>query len=203
MPKMVSRYILVDRSTLMYKAVVSFLGRDCPGIVHAVSSLMTELDCNIDEVSQTILHSEFAAILIVDVPKALALETLHAKLEAGLKTRNVDLAVTTRLFDGVKWNDGAAEPFVVTVDGPDRPGLIAGITGVFARNKVNIENLKAVMPGGKSNGQALIVYEVALPPHVDPAALRAELRAAADVLQVRVGMQHRDIFEAVHRVQPV
>lgn len=187
----------------MYKVVVSFLGRDCPGIVHAVSSLMTELDCNIDEVSQTILHSEFAAILIVDVPDTLPLEALHVKLEAGLVARNVDLNVTARRFDGVVWDDGATEPFVVSVDGPDRPGLIAGITGVFASFKVNIENLKAVMPGGDNDGQALIVYEVAVPVGVDPAALRKELNAAAAVLGVRVSMQHRDIFEAVHRVQPV
>ncbi|UZP66434.1 ACT domain-containing protein [Desulfovibrio mangrovi] len=188
----------------MNKVVVSFLGRDCPGIVHAVASLMNELDCNIDEVSQTILHSEFAAIVIADVPDSLTVETLHAKLEAGLAERKVDLNVTTRLLDGSGWGDAiTTEPFVVTVDGPDRPGLIAGITGVFARHNVNIENLKALMPGGDKDGHALIVYEVALPASVDPALLRAELREEADRLAVRVSMQHRDIFEAVHRVQPV
>lgn len=187
----------------MYKVVVSFLGRDCPGIVHAVSSLMNDLDCNIDEVSQTILHSEFAAIVIADVPDSLALEQLHARLEAGLAERKVDLNVTARLFDGSSWGEGQTEPFVVSVDGPDRPGLIAGITGVFARHKVNIENLKALMPGGDDDNHALIVYEVALPEGVDPAAVRADLAAAATALAVRVSMQHRDIFEAVHRVQPV
>ncbi|GFM34632.1 ACT domain-containing protein [Desulfovibrio subterraneus] len=188
----------------MYKVVVSFLGRDCPGIVHAVSSLMNELDCNIDEVSQTILHSEFAAIVIADVPDALQIDTLHAKLEAGLEQRKVDLNVTARLFDGSGWGDTiATEPYVVTVDGPDRPGLIAGVTGVFSRHNVNIENLKALMPGGKDDGNALIVYEVAVPLTKDIADLRAELREEADKLAVRVSMQHRDIFEAVHRVQPV
>ncbi len=187
----------------MYKVVVSFLGRDCPGIVHAVSSLMNELDCNIDEVSQTILHSEFAAIIIVDAPDSLPLETLHQKLEAGLAARKVDLNITTRLFDGASWGTGKTEPFVVSVDGPDRPGLIAGITGVFSRHKVNIENLKALMPGGARDGHALIVYEVALPEGVDPAVLRQELRVAAEAMNVRMSMQHRDIFEAVHRIQPV
>ncbi len=187
----------------MYKVVVSFLGRDCPGIVHAVASLLNELACNIDEVSQTILHSEFAAIVIADVPDSLPLDTLHTSLEAGLRKRGVDLAVTTRLFDGSVWDDGDTEPFVVSVDGPDRPGLIAGITGIFSRHKVNIENLKALMPGGAGSDHALIVYEVAVPASVDTAQLRKELNDEAMALQVRVSMQHRDIFEAVHRVQPV
>ena len=49
----------------MKKLTISFLGRDCPGIVSAVSQILGQTGCNIIEVTQTILCGEFAAIFIV------------------------------------------------------------------------------------------------------------------------------------------
>lgn len=186
----------------MNKVVVSFLGRDCPGVVHAVSSLLNDLSCNIDEVSQTILHGEFAAIVIASMPEGQNVEALRYKLQAGLVERNVDLNVATRLYDGTRWEGGETVPYVITIDGPDSPGLIAGITGVFTRYNVNIENLKAINPDNDPE-RALIVYELAMPDDIDRSTFRSELLAEAERLGVRASMQHRDIFEAVHRVQPV
>lgn len=39
----------------MKKLTISFLGRDCPGIVSAVSQILGQTGCNIIEVTQTIL----------------------------------------------------------------------------------------------------------------------------------------------------
>ena len=53
----------------MKKLTISFLGRDCPGIVSAVSQILGQTGCNIIEVTQTILCGEFAAIFIVQAPE--------------------------------------------------------------------------------------------------------------------------------------
>ena len=187
----------------MKKVVVSFLGKDGPGVVHAVSSLLTELNCDIHEVSQTILHSEFAAIVIAQMPDGCTVENLQKKLEKGLAERQVDLSVTARLYDGRSWSAEDPQPFVVTVDGPDQQGLISSITGVLSEYNVNIANLKAIVPEDQPDGHALIVFEVTVPGAVEIAALRNDLDKVAEQLSVRVSLQHRDIFEAVHRVMPV
>jgi glycine cleavage system transcriptional repressor len=61
----------------MKKMIISVLGKDRPGIIAAVTRILFEQDCNIENVSQTILQNEFSGIFIVGVPKALSEADLH------------------------------------------------------------------------------------------------------------------------------
>lgn len=127
-------------------------------------------------------------------------ETLRAKLSAGLESAKVDLSVLVRPAIKGQWGtDLHCEPFVVTADGPDKPGLIAAMSRVFAQHGVNIESLKAILGEG-GNNHALFVFEVMVPDSVDMGRLRRELDCEGQKRDLRVSAQHRDIFEAVHRV---
>lgn len=193
----------------MEKYTASFLGRDCPGVVAAVSRLFGDMGCNIEAMAQTMLSGAFAAIFVVSVPDEMAAgrgegacgaDCLRLRLEEGLERAGVDLSVLVRPAIAEQWGAGLnCEPFVVTVDGPDRPGLIGGMSRVFGRHGVNIENLKAILGEG-GEGKALFVFEVMVPDTVDLGRLRRELALEAGNLNLRVSVQHRDIFEAVHRV---
>ncbi|MDD6180496.1 MAG: glycine cleavage system protein R [Desulfovibrionaceae bacterium] len=187
----------------MHKFTASFLGRDCPGVVASVTAIMEKAQCDIIEVSQTILAGEFAAIFVVGTPDGLDAAALEATLQQGLAAANVDLSVIVRPSAEGVWADTTpCAPFVVTAHGPDKPGLIAGMSRVFARHGVNIENLKAILGEGGDN-QALFVFEVKVPDSVDTGRLRRELVAEGMRLELLVSVQHRDIFEAVHRIQPI
>ena len=76
----------------MKKLTISFLGRDCPGIVSAVSQILGQTGCNIIEVTQTILCGEFAAIFIVQAPENVTEESLHTQLALGLVDAKLDLS---------------------------------------------------------------------------------------------------------------
>jgi len=52
----------------MKKMIISVLGKDRPGIIAAVTRILFEQDCNIENVSQTILQNEFSGSFIVGVP---------------------------------------------------------------------------------------------------------------------------------------
>ena len=197
----------------MSKIVVSVIGLDCPGVVYAVSSTLSALECNIEEVSQTILKNQFAAIFVANKQESLDNGTIHTQLSKAIESRGMHLSVTIRDTSG----SAESEPFVVTVDGEDRFEIIAAFSKIFADQKVNIENLKALMP--EEEKRALLVFEISLPMEIDRNALRRTLKDKARTLGrsafrrtledkargmgLRVGMQHRDIFEALHRVQPV
>lgn len=86
----------------MQKYTASFLGRDCPGVVATVSRILEETGCNIEEVTQTILSGEFAAIFVVAAPEGSDAEGLRQKLSAGLEAAGVDLSVL-----GVAGHQGA------------------------------------------------------------------------------------------------
>lgn len=184
----------------MAKFSVSFLGRDCPGVVAAVSSLFGEANCNIEAMSQTMIWGEFAAIFIVAAPEDLRAEALRDFLEEGLRREHVDLSVLLRPAIQTQWGkDLQCEPFVITVDGPDGPGLIGAMSRIFGRHNVNIENLTAAL-SEESRGNAMFVFEVMVPESADLGRVRRELALEAQRLGLRVSVQHRNIFEAVNRV---
>lgn len=184
----------------MSKLTASFLGPDGPGEVSAIARLFGANGCNIEAVTQTMLCGEFTAIFIVDAPDHLDRTSLQALLEKGLKEAEVDLSVTIRPASGIQWGVNlVCEPFVVTVDGPDGVGLIGAMSRVFTRHGVNIEHLTAIL-GQSEPDKALFVFEVMVPENVDIGRLRRELALEAKNLNLRVSVQHRDIFEAVHRV---
>lgn len=184
----------------MQKYSASFLGRDCPGVVAAVSQLFGEAKCNIEAMSQTMLWGEFAAIFIIAAPDDLPVDKLREFLTKGLADAQVDLSVLVRPAIGAQWGEGIkCQPFVVTLDGPDGPGLIGAMSRIFGRHSVNIENLTAALEEEK-NGRAMFVFEVMVPDSVDLGRLRRELICEAQKLNLRVSVQHREIFEAVNRV---
>lgn len=184
----------------MSKLTASFLGRDCPGVVAAIAGLFGAAKCNIEAVTQTMLCGEFTAIFIVNAPDGITPAELQQKLAIGLEKDRVDLSVIVRPATENQWGEQlVCEPFVVTVDGPDGIGLISAMSRVFSRHGVNITNLTAIL-GQIEAGCALFVFEVMVPENVDIGRLRRELNLEARNLGLRVSVQHRDIFEAVHRV---
>ena len=137
----------LPREVSVSKIVVSVIGLDCPGVVYAVSSTLSALECNIEEVSQTILKNQFAAIFVANKQESLDNGTIHTQLSKAIESRGMHLSVTIRDFEeGDTSGSAESEPFVVTVDGEDRFEIIAAFSKIFADQKVNIENLKAIMP---------------------------------------------------------
>lgn len=185
----------------MRKLTASFLGRDCPGVVAAISRCLGEIGCNIEAMSQTMLSGEFAAIFVVSAPDERDENNLKEYLAASFAREKVDLSVMVRPAADGQWGENLrCEPFVITVDGPDGPGLIAAMSRVFARHEVNIENLTAILDEKKA-GAAMFVFEAMVPDSVDLGRLRRELNVEATRLNLRVSVQHRRIFEAIHRVE--
>ena len=184
----------------MTKVVISILGTDRPGIVATVSRILLENRCNIEDVSQTILQTEFTGIFIASIPEQLQPENLLTGLQRGLEPFGLHVLVKPLEASGKPPVPLASEPFVVTTVGPDRLGLVAGITEVIARFGGNITNLRAAFRGGDDPKRNTMIYEVDTPADIDHKAFRQALRERAAALDLDLSLQHRDIFEAIHRV---
>lgn len=184
----------------MNKFIFSVLGKDRPGIIAAVTKVLFDNDFNIEDVSQTILQSEFSAVFIVTGPEAMGQDDLLAALEAG--TLHLDLNFQVKEIEGKPsdWATCACEPFVLTTRGPDRKGLVAAMTAVLAAHNVNVTQLKAVFRGGDEPGRNIMIYEVDIPLEVDLDKLRTALQTKAAELNLKMSIQHRNIFEAINRV---
>ncbi|HMK60138.1 MAG TPA: ACT domain-containing protein [Dissulfurispiraceae bacterium] len=183
----------------MNKIVVFVLGPDRPGIIATISKVLFELGCNLEDVSQTILQGEFLGIFIVSTAARSSREKVLSALQKQLAPSG--LFVHLRSMDAQAYSQAhLSEPFIITTVGPDRPGLVAGITEVLALNNVNITNLKAVTRAGNNRLDYVMIYEINVPPSVDYHQFRTALHDRASELGLDINLQHRNIFEQIHRV---
>ena len=184
----------------MKKVILSILGHDRPGIIAAVSKVLFEQDCNIENVSQTILQSEFAGIFSVSMPRGLSPESLHQSLNSEMTPLGLDVHVML-LKPPPDFDSGPkCESYIITTKGPDRKGLVAGISEVIVRFGGNVTNLQAVFKGGDDPGDNIMIYEVDIPRQIDQQALYQELKNRANQLKLDIDIQHRNIFEAINRI---
>lgn len=185
----------------MKKSIITVIGGDKPGIIASVSESLFRQGCNIENISQTILQSEFAAIYIVSLPDGISIETLEDSL-----TRDVsEMGLTVHL----KYVDehsvpgtspSESEPFIVTTTGPDRKGLVAIISRVFADAGVNITNLKAVFEGGDNPTRNIMLYEIDVPSGIHYQKMSENLKQKAAELNLDLSIQHKNIFDTVNRI---
>jgi len=184
----------------MNKAILSVLGHDRPGIVAAVTAILFELNCNIENVSQTILQTQFSGSFIVTMPQNLCLEDLHERFIENLTPMGLHVHIEPLLKKKVALATRQSEPFVITTKGPDRQGLVAGISEIIAGYGVNITNLQAVFKGGDEPGDNIMIYEVDIPNNIDQQAFYRNLREKATSLALDISIQHRNIFETINRI---
>jgi glycine cleavage system transcriptional repressor len=173
---------------------------DRPGIVAGVSRILFENACNIEGVSQTILQTEFSGVFLVSVPRRLKPEDLLSRLRTGMEPFGLHVLLKPVEPASRPLPTPQSEPFVITTTGPDRFGLVAGMTEVMARFGVNITHLKAAFRGGADPHGNAMIYEVTVPVTVDHHAFHKALEQRARELGLDLTLQHRDIFEAIHRI---
>ncbi len=182
------------------KVVIAVLGRDRPGIIARVAKILFALDCNVENVSQTILQSEFSGIFIVSMPKPLSVDALKNRLSDETKDMGLHVSIKDLSPADAAPAAAAGDPFVITTQGPDRKGLVAAVTEIIAAHGVNVTNLQAVFKGGDDPSKNIMIYEVCIPSTTDRAALSEELTRKADALGLLISIQHRKIFETINRI---
>ena len=184
----------------MNKVILSVLGHDRPGIVAAVARVLYEQNCNIENVSQTILQTEFAGSFILTLPPDLLPDGLREILIEERSLVDMHVHIEPIADESAAFHFRESEPFVITTKGPDRKGLVAGISAVIARHGVNITNLQAVFKGGDAPGNNIMIYEVDIPSSIDQNTFNQELRETAGSLSLDISIQHRNIFETINRI---
>ena len=182
--------------------VVSAIGVDQPGVVAALCRTFTDLHCNIAEMTQSNLRHQFASIFIIEKPEGLSNETLTNSLDKSLSLAQLSVKISVSDFrepEATQKNQNS-EPFVVSIYGNDRNDIVGTFAEIFGELQINIEDLRALQYGSKD---FMIVYEVSIPTDACIKGLQTELLAKAKSMGLNLTLQHRDIFEAVHRVQIV
>lgn len=162
----------------MHDLAVTAIGRDRPGIVAAVTKVLYSLGCNLADCSMSLLRGQFAMILLIEAPDDVDRE----KLEEALRGPAADLDLVTTVGEVVHMETGApSRPFVVSIYGADRPGIVHKVSKSLADTGVNITNLASHLV---DEAIYTMVLEIDLPAEADPGEIENDLRAIAEELQV-------------------
>lgn len=183
----------------MKRMILSVIGYDQPGIVAYVAQTLADLNCNIENVSQTTLQGTFAGIFTAACPDDVTCEAMETVFSHGADDRKLKIHIDP-ISGSADTGEKSTQHFVVTTKGPDGKGLVAGITRVLADHKANISNLQAYFRGGTDANDNGMIYQVEVPRDADLPALRQALRDKAQELGLTINIQHNDIFMAVNRI---
>ncbi len=184
----------------MQKVIISVLGNDRPGIIATVSRVLLENDGNIENVSQTSLQMIFAGVFIAAMPDNTRLDDLEEAFRKRLDPMGLHVHLQPMDIVDTAPAIAAADPFVVTTRGPDRKGLVAEISAVLASHRANITNLQAVFKGGSDPNANTMIYEVDIPHETDHEVLFHHLRSRAAALDLKISIQHREVFNVMNRI---
>ncbi|MCX4188176.1 glycine cleavage system protein R [Methylophaga sp. OBS4] len=186
----------------MNKVLISVLGSDQPGIMAAVATVINDREGNIENLSQTLLKSVFGALLLVSVPEQERPEDLQQALREACADMGLFIHVNTWNEQETPWqtNRPEVQPYILSVIGPDRRGIVAEVATQLAHHGVNITNIQAIFKGGNNPMDNLMIFELDVPRATVMQDLRDVLQTVAGRLGIEIDIQHRKIFESVSNI---
>jgi len=155
---------------------ITVMGHDRPGIIAETTARLADLGLNLEDSTMTLLRGHFAMMLVgsgeaTDSAIATALEPLTTDGTLSVTVREVPVEDTPAV---------AGTPWVLTVHGGDRPGIVSAVVAEVARVGGNITDLTTRLAGDLY----LLIAEIDLPLDVDQAGLEVAIREVAGALGV-------------------
>jgi glycine cleavage system transcriptional repressor len=163
----------------VHELAITVIGPDRTGIVADVAGALAGVGANLSDSTMTRLRGHFAMTLICTGPTAEAVEKALAPIGGVLSTVRAVQPET----DGA----GVGEPYLVSVHGADRLGIVAAVTRVVAAAGGNITDLTTRLTGPLY----VLIAEVDLPRGAAE-DLAVRLGAAADELGVDVTLRRAE-----------
>ncbi len=156
---------------------ITVLGHDRPGIIADVTAALALRDANVEDSSMTLLGGFFAWTLVVGS------EAQPAEGAADLAFLESDELVVT-VFEVAERpaSAGSAVPYVISVHGADRVGIVSAITAAIASFDGNITDLQTRLGGGLF----VVIAEADFPPGTQEEQLRAALAEVGTQVGVEV-----------------
>lgn len=166
----------------MNELAITVIGQDRPGIVADVAEALARLGANLTDSTMTRLRGHFAMTLV-------CAGTTAADAEAALEplTASGQLVATVRTVRSDGQSAPAGEPYLMSVHGADRLGIVAALTRVLAEAGGNITDLTTRLSGSLY----VLLAEVELAPEVVE-RVSARLAEVAAGLGVEVSLRRTE-----------
>jgi glycine cleavage system transcriptional repressor len=174
----------------MAHLAVTAIGADRPGIVSAVTGVLVEQGCNLEDTSMSILRGHFAMMLVVAAPEAVTAEALEAALTAACE--RLELVVAVRAIDDTVPTSPTGAPYALSVYGADKPGIVHRVTAALADLGINVVDLATRVIGGPERPVYAMLLDVTLPAGSSAEAVEGRLDEVCGDLGVEWSLHPAD-----------
>jgi glycine cleavage system regulatory protein len=161
--------------------VLAVIGRDRPGLVNAMSEVITAGGGNWLDTRMASFAGQFAGILHVSVPTAKA-DALIASLKS-LDAQGLKFIVekTSDTASGV-----TGQAMTLELVGADRPGIVRDLSRVLSAQRVSICELETERVAGSFSGEPMFKARarLQLPEGLSEATLRQSIESLANEMMV-------------------
>lgn len=175
--------------------ILTATGRDRVGIVAEVADLLFKSGCNLLDSSMTLLRGEFAIILMVELSENRSVESLIDCLAESEKKTGLKFNARLLNEDELKEEEQEGTPYLISVYGADRPGIVAGITAKLAALGCNITDCQTKMTPGENTHVYVMILEAFMPEHVSSDKIDNELKESAGKLGCDITIQQLEVYE--------
>jgi phosphoserine phosphatase len=176
--------------------VISVIGEDRIGIVFEVTQFLFKKGFNIIDIEQSVIHSQFTMVLLIQPFRfRFPLHQLRTALRPLARKLEMKITVTPlHKFKGLRMAE-SKKPYVLTILGTDRPGVVASLSSLFAKHRCNIERIKMIARG------ELLAMEMSVDlRHAHFPDLRKEISETAKRIGMDIVVQPEPLFKKRKKV---
>ena len=177
--------------------IISVMSKDRPGIIASITGAIYQLGGDLADLNQTVLCGYLTMILSASFDAEVTKEDMVAAI-SHIKTDSKFEVSIKELTAGTGTADAAPEEtYILTVQGPNRAGIVHGISQFCFDHNINILDLATTLKND--------LYTMALQLDLRHCSINLEAlqKAINDYSQqsdLTVMIQHNDVFQATHEI---
>lgn len=180
----------------MDHVALTAVGADQPGIVAALTGVLMDLGCNLEDSTMSILRGQFAVLLVIAVPDDTGAEAVETALAPAANRFGLTIVVrgvprhpgpaggVSEIALGAG-ADGDGQVYAFSVHGADRPGIVHRAAEALAEAGGNIIDLSTRLVGSDTEPVYVLTLTVGFGPGIDAEAAAATVGRAVEAFGVQ------------------
>lgn len=163
----------------MIYLVASATGKDRPGFVHSITSVIKAAGGNIEQQRSSRVADEYSLLLLFTVPSE---EAARQAVDSLTRLQSPHLLIHARKTEPGPASLRDATPAELMATGADQPGILDAVTSLLLQHRINIDEMDFDIESAPMTGDPLFRMDarVSIPPGVDLAVLRQKFRELED-----------------------
>lgn len=190
---------ITQKTPQKYAYVLNVMSDDHPGIIAAVTGVVDSLGGTINSCSQTVLGGYFTLMMIASLPETIDPDELAQRITDANCSSSSDFRVM--VGKAIETEDPSqakpTERFVMTVFGPDRPGIVERFSQYMAGKDINIIDLY----GDNQENNFVLIGQVDIPHDRNIGLLQADLEHLGEEIGLTAKLQHENVFVATNQLR--